>query len=510
MSEASGAKAARAKAEGTAGAAGPRPAAVVVLAAGEGKRMFSATPKVLHEIGGRPLLGHALAAARGLDPEQVVVVVGHGREQVVAYLADADPGAVPVVQERQNGTGHAVRVALDAVCAGPGAGIVGTVVVVCGDVPLLTTRTLAALLAAHEGNAATVLTALVPDPAGYGRLVRDADGAVLGIVEQRDATPEQQAIAEINSGVYAFEGKLLRDALGRLSTQNSQGEEYLTDVVAILRDDGHRVGALPAGDHHEILGVNDRVQLAALRRLLNDRVLDGWMRAGVTVVDPLSTWVDVGVTLAADATVAPNTQLHGRTRVAAGAVVGPHSTLTDTVVGEGATVLASHATGAEIGPGATVGPYSYLRPGTRLAARAKAGAFVEIKNSSVGVGSKVPHLSYVGDAEIGAGANIGAATVVVNYDGVAKHRTVIGDHVRVGSDTMLVAPVTLGDGSYTAAGSVITEDVPPGAMAVARGRQRNIEGWVQRRRPGSRAAEAAAAAQEQDRPTGAARQEDGA
>jgi bifunctional UDP-N-acetylglucosamine pyrophosphorylase / glucosamine-1-phosphate N-acetyltransferase len=340
----------------------PRPAAVVVLAAGEGKRMHSATPKVLHSIGGRTLVGHAVAAARGLGPEQVVVVVGHGREQVVAHLAEVDPAAATAVQEQQNGTGHAVRVALDALAEQQGE-VTGTVVVTCGDVPLLRTETLAALLAAHPGNAATVLTAVVPDPSGYGRLVRDVDGAVVGIVEHRDATPAQRAIGEINSGVYAFDGKLLRDALGRLSTANSQGEEYLTDVLGILREDGHRVGAVAADDHHEILGVNDRVQLAALRRLLNDRVLEAWMRAGVTVVDPLTTWVDVGVTLAPDVTLAPNTQLHGRTSVATGAVVGPNSTLTDCTVGEGATVLATHGSGAEIGPGATVGPWTYLRPG---------------------------------------------------------------------------------------------------------------------------------------------------
>jgi bifunctional UDP-N-acetylglucosamine pyrophosphorylase/glucosamine-1-phosphate N-acetyltransferase len=321
---------------------------------------------------------------------------------------------------------------------------------------------------------------------------------VLAIVEQRDATEAQRAIAEINSGVYAFDGKLLRDALSRLRTDNSQGEEYLTDVLAILRDDGHRVGAVATPDHHEILGVNDRVQLAELRRLLNDRVLEAWMRAGVTVVDPASTWIDVQATLAADSTIHPNTQLHGRTEIATGAVIGPNSTLRDTIVGAGASVVASHATGAEIGPGATVGPYSYLRPGTRLGAKAKAGAFVEIKNSGIGAGSKVPHLSYVGDAEIGEGSNIGAATIVVNYDGVAKHRTVVGDHARIGSDSMLIAPVTIGDGAYTAAGSVITEDVPPGALAVARGRQRNVEGWVERRRPGSRAALASEAARAED------------
>ena len=465
-----------------------RTAAVVVLAAGEGKRMHSATPKVLHEIGGRSLLGHVLVAARALHPGRILVVVGHGRDAVTAFLGEIDPGSVPVVQEQQHGTGHAVRIALEA--AGE---LAGTVVVVCGDVPLLTGETLCTLARTHHGdeNAVTVLTAIVPDPSGYGRLVRDDAGTVLGIVEHRDATAEQRAVAEVNSGVYAFDGKLLRGALGRLRTDNSQGEEYLTDVLSILRADGHRVGAVAAADYREILGVNDRVQLAELRRALNDRLVDTWMRAGVTVVDPATTWIDVGVTLAADVTVHPNTQLHGATQVATGAVLGPNSTLRDTVVGEGASVLASHATGAEVGAGATVGPYSFLRPGTKLGAKSKAGAFVEVKNSTVGAGSKVPHLSYVGDADIGEGSNIGAATIVVNYDGVHKHRTVVGDHARVGSDTMLVAPVTIGDGAYTAAGSVITADVPAGALAVARGQQRNVEGWVERKRPGSKAAQAA-------------------
>jgi bifunctional UDP-N-acetylglucosamine pyrophosphorylase/glucosamine-1-phosphate N-acetyltransferase len=476
-----------------------RPAAVIVLAAGEGTRMKSATPKVLHEICGRPLLGHALAAARELGPEQLLVVVGHGRDRVIELLAEIDPQAQPVVQEEQNGTGHAVRVALDAV-----GELTGTVVVTYGDTPLLSGDTLAALLGQHHagGRAVTVLTALVPDPTGYGRVVRDEEGAIAAIVEQKDATDEQRAIGEVNSGVYAFDAKLLRDALGRLSTDNAQREEYLTDVLAILREDGHPVGAVVTPDFHEILGVNDRVQLAELRRLLNERVLTRWMRDGVTVVDPGSTWVDVTVTLDADVVLLPNTQLYGATRVAGGAEVGPNSTLRDTAVGPGAAVVCTYAISAEIGRSATVGPFTYLRPGARLAAKAKAGAYVEIKNSEVGPGSKVPHLSYVGDATIGEGANIGAATVFVNYDGQDKHRTTIGDHARVGSDTMLVAPVNVGDGAYTAAGSVVTEDVPPGALAIARGRQRNVEGWVERKRPGSAAAAAAAAAAARARAAG--------
>jgi bifunctional UDP-N-acetylglucosamine pyrophosphorylase/glucosamine-1-phosphate N-acetyltransferase len=470
-----------------------RPAAVVVLAAGEGTRMKSATPKVLHTLGGRSLLAHVVTAARALEPEHLCVVVGHAREQVTAHLAKVDPAATAVVQEQQNGTGHAVRMALGTL-----PDLDGTLVVTAGDTPLLTPGTLAALVAAHtaQANAATVLSAELPEPTGYGRILRADDHLVSGIVEHKDATDAQRAVSEVNSGMYAFDARLLREALAKVTTDNVQGEEYLTDVVGILGDAGHRVGAVVAPDHREILGVNDRVQLAEARAVLNERVLAHWMRAGVTVVDPRTTWFDVTVTLEPDSTVHPNTRLHGRTSVARDAHVGPNCTLTDTSVGAGARVTDTTAEGAQIGPDAAVGPYTYLRPGTRLGRGAKAGAYVEIKASVVGDGSKVPHLSYVGDALIGVGSNIGAATVVVNYDGVAKHRTTIGDHVRIGSDTMLVAPVTVGDGAYTAAGSVITGDVPPGAMAVARGHQRNVDGWVERRRAGSPAAAAAARARE--------------
>jgi bifunctional UDP-N-acetylglucosamine pyrophosphorylase/glucosamine-1-phosphate N-acetyltransferase len=467
------------------------PAAVLVLAAGEGTRMRSATPKVLHVLAGRSLVGHVIGAARELGPKDLVVVVGHGRGAVTAHLADLDPSIRTAVQEPQNGTGHAARIALEQLSVAE-----GTVVVVYGDTPLLTGATLQHLASTHaaEGNAATVLTAVLADPHGYGRVRRDADGSVAAIVEQRDADEGQLAITEINSGMYAFDAALLRSALGRLTTDNAQGEEYLTDVLAILRADGHRVGAVVAADPEEVLGVNDRVQLAHARRVLRDRILDTWMRAGVTVVDPATTWVDVDVTLEPDAVLHQDTRLHGRTHVAAGAQVGPGCTLRDTSVGEGAVVRHAWCEEAEIGPRATVGPFTYLRPGTRLGEGSKAGAYVEIKNAQVGAGAKVPHLSYVGDAEIGEGSNIGAATVFVNYDGVAKHRTVVGDHVRIGSDTMLVAPVTIGDGAYTAAGSVITDDVPPGAMAVGRARQRTILGWVARKRAGTASARAAEAA----------------
>ncbi|MGW1132823.1 bifunctional UDP-N-acetylglucosamine diphosphorylase/glucosamine-1-phosphate N-acetyltransferase GlmU [Streptomyces griseoluteus] len=470
-----------------------RPAAVVVLAAGEGTRMKSATPKVLHQICGRSLVGHVLAASRELDPAELVVVVGHAREQVAAHLAEIDPEVRTAVQEQQNGTGHAVRMALEEL----GGAVDGTVVVVCGDTPLLTADTLAALTGTHQadGNAVTVLTAEVPDATGYGRIVRDgASGAVTAIVEHKDATDEQRAIAEINSGVFAFDGRLLADALKQVRTDNSQGEEYLTDVLGILRAAGHRVGASVAGDHREIAGINNRVQLSEARRTLNDRLLTAAMLDGVTVVDPATTWVDVTVGFGRDAVVHPGTQLTGATRIEEGAEVGPNSRLNDTVVGAGARVDNTAADGAVVGEGATVGPYAYLRPGTRLGVRSKVGTYVETKNASIGEGTKVPHLSYVGDATIGDFTNIGAASVFVNYDGESKHHTTVGSHCKTGSDNMFVAPVTVGDGAYTGAGSVITKDVPPGALAVARGQQRNIEGWVARKRPGSAAAKAAEAA----------------
>jgi bifunctional UDP-N-acetylglucosamine pyrophosphorylase/glucosamine-1-phosphate N-acetyltransferase len=376
--------------------------------------------------------------------------------------------------------------------------VAGTVVVLNGDAPLLTAETLRALVETHQaaGNAATVLSAQVPDPTGLGRIVRDQDGALAAIVEERDAAPAQRAISEINSGMFAFDGAQLRTALKRLTTDNAQGQEYLTDVVSLLRGDGQQVAALAAPDYRETLGCNDRVELAGLRALLRDRLLTGWMRAGTTVIDPASVWLDVDVTLGQDAVIHPNVQLYGATSVAAGAEVGPDSTLTDTVVGEGAKVVRSHCDRAAIGAEATVGPFAYLRPGTVLGRKTKVGTYVEVKNSDIGEGSKVPHLSYVGDASIGEHSNIGAASVFVNYDGVTKSRSTIGSHVRTGCDNMFVAPVTVGDGAYTAAGSVITEDVPPGAMGVARSRQRNIEGWVERRRVGTPAADAAARARE--------------
>lgn len=456
--------------------------------------MRSSTPKVLHTVSGRTLLGHVVHVARTLHPDRIVAVVGHGRDAVAEHLTTIDPDVATVVQDQQNGTGHAVRIALEAL-----EGVEGTVIVLSGDSPLVTTSTLTALCESHDGelNSATLLTATIKDPTGYGRVIRSIDGTVEAIVEQKDADDAQRLVREVNSGMYAFALGPLREALHQITTDNAQGEEYLTDVVGLMRGAKLRVAAVSAPQANEILGVNDRAQLSEAGQVLRDRRNDELMRSGVTIVDPATTWVDVDADVAPDVVLHPDTQLLGATSVAAGAVVGPRVTLVDTEVGEQARVRDATCELAVIGPEATVGPYTYLRPGTILGRAAKAGGFVEMKNARVGEGSKVPHLSYVGDAEIGSDTNIGAATVFVNYDGQHKHRTVIGDSVRIGSDTMLIAPVTVGDGAYTAAGSVITDDVPPGAMAVARARQRVINGWVQRKRPGSSSAKAADAALEQ-------------
>jgi bifunctional UDP-N-acetylglucosamine pyrophosphorylase / glucosamine-1-phosphate N-acetyltransferase len=453
-----------------------------------------ALPKVLHGFAGRSMLGHVLAATDALGARSTVVVVGHRRDEVVRHLGEIAPAARSVVQDEQRGTGHAVRLALEAVDAESA----GTVVVVPGDAPLLTGAALAALVDVHDdaGAAATLLTSVLSDPAGYGRVLRGADGTVTRVVEHKDAAPDELAVSEVATSVYAFDHAALRDAVARLSTDNAQGEEYLPDVVAIIAAAGHRIGAVVA-PADETAGVNDRVQLAAAAGAYNARLLEAHMRAGVTVVDPASTWVDATVTLEPDVTLLPGVDLHGRTTVAEGAQVGPHTTLTDTTVGPRSSVTRTVAVDAQIGADVTVGPFAYLRPGTELGDQAHVGTYVELKGSSVGVGSKVPHLSYVGDATIGEHSNVGAATVFVNYDGVEKHRSVVGDHVRIGSDTMIIAPRRIGDGAYTAAGSVITQDVPPGAMAVARGRQRNVLGWVQRKRAGSPAADAAARAEHQ-------------
>jgi bifunctional UDP-N-acetylglucosamine pyrophosphorylase/glucosamine-1-phosphate N-acetyltransferase len=475
---------------------GARPAAVIVLAAGGGTRMKSTTAKVLHRIGGRSLVGHVLYAVSGLEPEHLAVVVRHQRDDVVPHLdelaADLGTEVVVVDQDERPGTGRAVQCALQALPAG----LSGTVIVTYGDVPLQTTETLRGLADTHaeQANAVTVTTALLANPFGYGRIVRDASGGVVGIVEEKDATDEQRAVTEINSGILACDAAVLRDAVGRVRDDNTAGEVYLTDIIAIAHQAGHRVGSFVAADLWQTEGVNTRAQLATLGRVLNDRVLAWWMAEGVEVVDPASTWVDVTVQLAPDVSLRPNVQLHGLTSVGTGAVIGPDSTLTDVEVGEGATVVRTHAQGAILGPDVTVGPFAYVRPGTVVGRNGKIGTFVETKQATLGEGAKVPHLSYVGDAEIGEGSNIGAGTIFANYDGQDKHRTEVGAHARTGANNTFVAPVTIGDGASTGGGTVVRRQVPPGALAVSTGPQRNIEKWMQRKRPGSASAEAADAA----------------
>jgi bifunctional UDP-N-acetylglucosamine pyrophosphorylase/glucosamine-1-phosphate N-acetyltransferase len=473
-------------------------AAVIVMAAGAGTRMRSDTPKVLHTLAGRSILSHALNAVAKVAPQHVVVVVGQDREVVSAAvdaLADQLGRRIDIaVQDQQLGTGHAVACGLTALPDD----FDGTVVVITGDVPMLDADTLADLIDSHgaESAAATVLTTTVPDPTGYGRILRTQDGEVIGIVEQADATRSQQEIREINASVYAFDTASLRSALSRLRSNNAQSELYLTDVVSIVRQDGDVVRARHVDDSALVAGINDRVQLSDLAAELNRRIVAGHQRSGVTVIDPATTWIDVDVTIGRDTVVRPGTQLLGATHVGERCEIGPDTTLTHVTVGRGASVVRTHGTSSSIGDDATVGPFTYLRPGTQLGADGKLGAYVETKNAVIGAGTKVPHLTYVGDAEIGEHSNIGASSVFVNYDGETKRRTKIGSHVRTGSDTMFVAPVTIGDGAYTGAGTVIREDVPPGALAVSAGPQRNIEGWVMDKRPGSLAAKAAREAEE--------------
>ena len=466
------------------GAQTNRPAAVIVLAAGAGTRMKSTKPKVLHEVLGLTLLDHVLNTTSPLNAEKTLVIIGHGRDHVQEHLAKSHPLLLTAVQDQQNGTGHAVKIALDAL-----GELSGPVLVLAGDTPLLTTSDLQLTLSNLSGKAASVLTAHLADPTGYGRIVRSATDGLEQIVEHRDASDAQLLLTEVNSGVYAFDAKLLRESLTSLKTDNSQGEQYLTDVLGILRTAGYEVAAV-ATTEENILGVNDRRQLAEAGSILRNRINNEWMLAGVTMVDPSSVWIDRTVVLESDVTILQNVSITGSSTIRGGSSIGPDCSLHDTVADHCATVTRTTSNGAVIGEGATVGPYTYLRPGTVLGAGAKAGGFVEMKNANLGANSKVPHLSYVGDATIGDGTNIGAATVFVNYDGQEKHHTHVGSHVRIGSDTMLVAPLVIGDGAYTAAGSVITEDVPAGAMAVGRARQRNIVDWVLRRRPGSDSAKA--------------------
>jgi bifunctional UDP-N-acetylglucosamine pyrophosphorylase/glucosamine-1-phosphate N-acetyltransferase len=465
--------------------------AVVILAAGQGTRMRSRLPKVLHSVGGRPLVGHVLDTAAALSPAHVVVVVRHERDLVSDTVLGLAPDVRIVDQDDIPGTGRAVQVALAEL-----GDFDGDVLVLSADVPLLESATLGDLLDAHRAGqaAATLLSARVDDPRGYGRIIRGGEGDVQRIVEQKDATADEASVTEINVGVYVFQAATLRTHLDLVGTANAQGERYLTDVIGLLRDSRHTVAASRATDASAALGVNDRVQLSEAARILNARTVRRWQLEGVTVIDPATTWIDVDAKLAPDVTVLPNTHILRATVVETGAIIGPDTSLVGCEVGEDATVTRTDATFAVIGAKATVGPFAYLRPGTTLGAKGKIGTFVETKNSTIGEGSKVPHLSYIGDTTIGERVNLGAGAITANYDDVTKHRTEIGDEVHSGSHNVFVAPVRIGDGAKTGAGAVIRKDVPPGALALSVAPQRNIEGWVDTNRPGTGAAAAAARA----------------
>lgn len=467
--------------------------AIIVLAAGQGTRMKSATPKLLHPLAGWPIVSHVLRTAQALDAAHVIAVVRHERDQVAAAVESVLPACVVVDQDEVPGTGRAVEQALAALPDD----FEGEVLVLNGDVPLLDADTLAAFLERHRGHAAqaSVLSAMYEDPSGYGRIVRDERGAFRRIVEQKDATDEERSIAEINAGIYAFGASALRDQLANLTTDNAQGEKYLTDVIQHLREAGSEVEAVPVSEPWLVAGINDRAQLSETAARLNALIVRGWQLNGVTIEDPATTWIDLDVKIEPDVTIRPGTQLKGATVIATGAVVGPDTTLVDCEVGENAEVKRTDATLSVIGAGASVGPFAYLRPGTVLGTDGKIGTFVETKNAKIGTGSKVPHLSYVGDATIGEHSNIGAGSIFANYDGVRKHHSDVGSHVKTGSHGVFVAPVRIGDGAYTGAGTVVRKDIPAGALGVNVAPQRNIEGWVRKHRPGTAAAQAAEAAE---------------
>ncbi|MEI6590685.1 MAG: bifunctional UDP-N-acetylglucosamine diphosphorylase/glucosamine-1-phosphate N-acetyltransferase GlmU [Actinomycetes bacterium] len=462
--------------------------AVIVLAAGAGTRMNSAKPKVMHELAGVPLLGHALATASKIGADQVICVVRHQKELLVDFIEANYPNVVVAEQDELAGTGRAVECGLAALPKG----FAGKVVVTSGDVPMLDVETLGELISSHSelGNAATLLTTYLDDPSGYGRIVRN-EFDLVGIVEHRDATEDQLDIDEVNAGVYVFDSALLASELAKVGTSNSQHEKYLTDVVAQLIQQGHPVEALSTFDHWLVAGINDRSQLAKVAAELNRRLCEAWQLAGVTIVDPSTTWLDVTVSIGEDVTIWPSTYLQGETVIHSGATIGPEVVLNNVEIGVGATIIKSHATSSRIGDGASVGPFAFLRAGTDLGANGKIGTFVETKNAVIGEGSKVPHLSYVGDAEIGTDSNIGAGTIFANYDGVNKHHSKIGSGVRSGSHNVFVAPVTIGDGAYTAAGTVVRKDVEPGELGMTVAPQRNLADWVLQNRAGTEAAKAA-------------------
>ena len=463
--------------------------AVIILAAGQGTRMKSTTPKVLHRLGGVPLIGHVLHTAAELGAVYTVAVVRHERDRVAAAILEMAPNTIIADQDDVPGTGRAMEAGLDALPAD----FDGDVVVLSGDVPLLDSVTVGRLVEAHRADRddLTLLSAIYADPTGFGRIIRDGEGEFSEIVEHKDASDDQRRVTEINAGVYAFTARAARDAMAKIGMDNAQGEKYLTDAAKVIKAEGGRIAAVAITDPWLVQGINDRVQLGQTAREYNRRILENWMRQGVTIIDPDTTLIERDVTLGQDVEIQPGTQLRGATTIASGAVIGPDTTLVDCEVGEGATVKRTDATLSVIGANATVGPWSYLRPNSVIGAGAKVGTFVETKNTTLGPGAKVPHLSYMGDATVGENSNIGAGAITANYDGRNKHRTTIGRDVKIGSDNVFVAPVTIGDGAYSGAGTTIRKDVPAGALAVTAANQRNIEGWVEKNRADSAAAKAA-------------------
>ena len=450
--------------------------------------MKSATPKVLHNLAGMPILGHVLATAHALKPKKVLAVLRHEKELVETYVSAHFPNTEVVTQDEVPGTGRAAEQALEAL-----GEFDGDVLILSGDVPLLDVESIEQLLARHreQSLAGTLISVELENPNGYGRILRSSSNVVTGIVEQKDASQDQLEIKEVNAGVYVFDAAALSSSLAKVGMDNAQGEKYLTDVVGLLLADGQKVEAQTLLDPYLVAGINDRAQLSEIAAELNARIVRAWQLAGVTIQETETTWIDVTVQIGQDVTLLPSTRLHGLTRIGVGSSVGPDTTLSDVEVGQGVKISRTQADSARILDGATVGPFAYLRPGTELGPDGKIGAFVETKNAKIGAGAKVPHLSYVGDATIGEGANIGAGTIFANYDGVNKHRTEVGPHARTGSGNVFVAPVSIGAGAYTAAGSTIRRNVEPGALALNPGTQKNLAGWVLEQRPGSASAKAA-------------------
>ena len=450
--------------------------AAIILAAGEGTRMRSRTPKVLHTFAGKTFLQRVMASVGAQDPDTLAVVVHYQADRVAAAARSYNDQVEIVNQDDIPGTGRAVQCAMTQLTAR--GELSGPVLIAASDMPLLDAGTLHDLLEFHEasGNGATVLTTILDDPTGYGRIIRDREGNVLRIVEQKDANRSELAVQEVNTSVYVFEAAVLAKSIAGLKSNNAQGEFYLTDALEMAKADGN-VGAFAAPDPLTVEGVNDRVQLSELSKAYNRRICERWMRDGVTILDPATTWIEDDVQIARDATILPGSFLQGRTVIGEGAVVGPYTTLIDAVVDAGATVERSRVQGTHIGADATIGPWTYLRPGNELGTGTKAGAFVEMKNAHIGDGTKVPHLSYVGDADLGEHTNIGGGTITANYDGMHKHHTHIGSNVHIGAGNLFVAPVEVGDNVTSGAGSVIRHAVPDDAMVYSENTQHVVEGW---------------------------------